>query len=168
MKNQVLFFRMNHFVTAVKAFLLVFMLSFFGTGIHNACAGAISQSPLFVSTTNSVKPNLMLILDDSGSMMFEIMPDDYTYWGKSNGSIPYLFPLVSKVYGTSDYSNNVATTNDSSAYAAVVRSSNFNTLYYNPAITYEPWTEHNGKSLYPPASRTCPYHNPEKNRGWLS
>jgi type IV pilus assembly protein PilY1 len=92
-------------------------------------------------------------------MHFEIMPDAYTYWGMTYGSIPYVFPRFSNVYGPSDYTNRVATV-DNVAYNAVVRSSQFNKLYYNPAITYIPWVQHN-RSLYPNANPECALHNPQ-------
>lgn len=132
------------------------------TGIAADCeqttTNNISQVPLFL--TQQSEPNVMFLLDDSGSMQFEIMPDKHVFFGQSNGSVIYLFPRADDIYGGSDYSNHVATVDDV-AFNAITRSPQNNTVYYNPGITYEPWTKHDG-SQYPDASITCALHNPEK------
>jgi type IV pilus assembly protein PilY1 len=48
------------------------------TASHAAFAAAtdIATAPLFTSSSSSVKPNVMFILDDSGSMKNDYMPDD--------------------------------------------------------------------------------------------
>ncbi|MCB4361256.1 pilus assembly protein [Quatrionicoccus australiensis] len=105
----------------------------------------------------STDPNVMMILDDSGSMQFEIMPDDYTL-----GATYYVFPRANNVYGSTDYNNEVATVDSTKIFAALTRSPQVNTIYYNPAITYTPWANQDG-SLYPPASPTCALHNPMRS-----
>jgi len=105
----------------------------------------------------STDPNVMMILDDSGSMQFEIMPDDYT-----PGDTFYVFPRATGVYGSSDYNNYVATVDTTKAFAKLTRSPQVNTIYYNPGITYTPWAKQDG-SLYPPASKTCALHNPMRS-----
>lgn len=74
-----------------------------------AASVALATSPLAVSTTNIVKPNVTFLLDNSGSMSWEHMPDDSTDQGSS----------VTFSYG----------------YYGL-RSSQCNQVYYNPAITY--------------------------------
>ncbi|MBA2483229.1 MAG: hypothetical protein H0V39_02185 [Nitrosomonas sp.] len=110
----------------------------------------LSDYPLFLG--GNISPNVMFTLDDSGSMHWEIMPDDsiYSY---------YLFPRASRVYGASDYSNYVPTFVDGFVYSARVRSSQINPIYYNPAVTYQPWSNSDG-SLMPNAVPTAAYHNP--------
>lgn len=120
----------------------------------------MASVPLFLTT--SVEPNLMFILDDSGSMHFEIMPDDYNFWGVDNGSVPYVFPRARNVYGLSDYTHRVATVDSDTPYNAIARSPQVNTIYYNPSVTYTPWSRSDG-SLYPNASITCALHNPERS-----
>jgi type IV pilus assembly protein PilY1 len=39
----------------------------------------IASAPLFTTTTSAVKPNVMFVLDDSGSMAWDFMPDDADY-----------------------------------------------------------------------------------------
>ncbi|NEV64729.1 pilus assembly protein [Thiorhodococcus minor] len=134
--------------------------------LGSAHSGTISQVPLFISL-GGTEPNLMFMLDDSGSMMFEVMPDDYVYWGQQDannnsiGSVVYVFPRADGVYGATDYDNNVATIADGVAYTALMRSPSFNKVYYNPAITYTPWKKYDDTS-YPNASPSCALHNPER------
>jgi len=111
-------------------------------------------------------PNIMFLMDDSGSMDFEVMlsTNDGAFWYDTNTSsfwnasgVPnfnsygdardnwykfvYLFPN-----GRSDDTRKLADGNHdhfaippTPAYA-FIRSSDYNPLYYNPAITYTPWT----------------------------
>jgi len=111
----------------------------------------ISQAPLFLGGT--IAPNIMLILDDSGSMHWENLPEDnWTY---------FVYPRASDVYGTSDYTNYVVGFDDSASYNVRVRSNHSNKLYYNPATTYTPWVTSAGASMGD-ASTTCAPHNPYK------
>ena len=43
----------------------------------------IAPNPLTTSTPNQVKPNLLFILDDSGSMARDYMPDDVNAFGSN-------------------------------------------------------------------------------------
>lgn len=137
----------------------------------------IPDTPL--QTSVSAEPNLMMIIDDSGSMHFEIMPDDHlrTAWqwgclswnkwgnctsqGWIGGSSYYVFPRAANVYGPSDYTNAVATVDWSNPYARLARSPQINTVYYNPSVTYTPWSHSDGR-LYPNANPACALHNPTK------
>lgn len=133
------------------------------TASGSAHAGTISQVPLFVSL-EGVNPNIMFIIDDSGSMRYEITPDDYRNPDISRshgGSVRFVYPRVDKVYAASgEYENTVATV-DHVAYNALARSPQTNKTYYNPSITYTPWIRHDG-SLYPDAVPSAAYHNPAK------
>ena len=121
----------------------------------------LSNTPLYLG--GNVAPNIMFILDDSGSMMLEVTPDDLalndtsTYGG-------FVFPRADNVYGSDDYADNFIQTTDprtDQPYAAMTRSSQFNASYYNPAVTYTPWVRFDG-SAYPNANPSCAYHNPER------
>jgi type IV pilus assembly protein PilY1 len=72
---------------------------------------ALATSPLATSTTSTVKPNITLVLDDSGSMAWDHMPDD-----ASDGGSAVTFSYG--YYG--------------------VRGSQCNEVYYDPTITYLP------------------------------
>lgn len=63
----------------------------------------LAESPLVTSGSTAVRPNLMYVLDDSGSMDRDFMPD----WASS----------------TTDY---------------LFRNSDYNSIAYNPALTYTP------------------------------
>ncbi|MFA7594537.1 MAG: hypothetical protein WCY26_12430, partial [Thiohalobacteraceae bacterium] len=108
-----------------------------GTGLPAQAAVDIANVPLFL--TASVDPNLMFILDDSGSMQFELMPDGLIY-----KDARYVFPRASGIYGGSDYDNHVPTVDDNESYNARARSPQVNTLYYNPSVTYTPWSRYDG------------------------
>ena len=74
-----------------------------------AATVALATSPLATSTTSTVKPNVLLVLDNSGSMDWDHMPDDSTDAGSS---VTFSFGY----YG--------------------LRSSQCNMVYYNPSTTY--------------------------------
>lgn len=81
----------------------------------------IDQTPLTVG--KPLEPNIMFIMDDSGSMAWEVMP------GASNNldAIPYKSKLTDDIRR---------------------RAANLNALWYNPLIEYKPWLKHDG-SAYP-------------------
>lgn len=54
---------------------LIFLLSLAAAGAFAAQVD-LAQAPLYTTTAASVKPNLMFILDDSGSMDWAYAPDD--------------------------------------------------------------------------------------------
>lgn len=68
-----------------------------------------------LTTASRVPPNVLFILDDSGSMAFDYMPD----------SVP----------GTSNVSE------------VARRTYTRNTVFYNPNLTYEPWTTAGGAEM---------------------
>ena len=134
----------------------------FSIGIaHSAVSLDLAQSPLFLS--NDADPNLMFILDDSGSMQFEITPEDY------RKDAAFVFPNANNVYGSQKLPRNghgVATVDDEDAFNALTRSPQINKTYYNPSVTYTPWVRYDGSS-YPDADPSCAWHNPE-NTGDLN
>jgi type IV pilus assembly protein PilY1 len=81
--------------------------------LADAGAVAIATAPLATSTTSTVKPNVMFILDDSGSMDRDYLPD----WVADND------PVTGKAYTT---------------VPLLHRNSFFNGNAYNPAVTYLP------------------------------
>jgi type IV pilus assembly protein PilY1 len=115
----------------------------------------IAQIPLFL--TQQARPNILYILDDSGSMQFELMPSEII-----GGSSRYIFPRTNGVHGSSDYSNYVPTVDSNNPYNARSRSPQVNTVYYNPSTTYEPWIKADGSS-YPNANILCAPHAPLKS-----
>jgi type IV pilus assembly protein PilY1 len=120
----------------------------------------LADRPLFLGGV--VEPNVFFELDDSGSMDWEVLTKKYWYysfyWGStgyelvdsgmwlayaSTGSCTgrrsygYLYDTDDNVYGCS-YAP-AEGNGESLVRDWRVRSSDFNLLYYNPAVTYKPW-----------------------------
>ena len=93
----------------------------------------LSNVPLETSTAGIVKPNLMLILDTSGSMGSKFMPDDV-----ENSNIEK--PRCVDADCALPKSNGVGGSVPTSAYR-------FNTIYYNPNFTYTPALNRAGVSM---------------------
>lgn len=91
----------------------------------------LATAPLANSTTTTVLPNLMFIIDGSGSMDWNYLPDwaDNSICKNTNGSY------------------NLACTNQ-----PLFQSPDFNGIYYNPAIRYLPAVNADGTSKPIPAS----------------
>lgn len=123
----------------------------------NTATNDIAQVPLFL--TQNAEPNVMYILDDSGSMQFELMPGEIIGGTSSSREARYIFPRASGIYGGSDYSNYVPTVEDGDPYNARSRSPQVNKIYYDPSVTYYPWVKADGTS-YPDANISCAPHNP--------
>lgn len=121
----------------------------------------VAQTPLFISTS-TVYPNIMFVLDDSGSMQWEAMPDGEVL---SLAGFPqyYLFPYNQALYGggwyNSDGRADLAGYEANNIYNIRARSSSNNTNYYDPDVNYEPWKRADNTS-FPDASPSCAYHNP--------
>ena len=109
-----------------KKLLLIGLLLINGFAIVNPTQAAVSGTialtniPLATSSSNLIKPNLLLVLDDSGSMSWDHMPDDSSDGGSS----------VSFQYG----------------YYGL-RSSQCNQVYYDPSYNYLPPVKADG-TLY--------------------
>jgi type IV pilus assembly protein PilY1 len=92
----------------------------------HAASTDISTDPLntySAATSTDVKPNVFFVLDDSGSMDWDFMPD----WACAS-------------YSTTDTTNcGSAGQNPSSARSEYLfRNSSYNGVYYNPATSYKP------------------------------
>ena len=111
--------------------LLPLLLAAALAGVSHAATTDIAQVPLVTSAPNAVLPNLMFILDDSGSMDWDYLPDlvDDARCRSSGAT------------GTSSGNFGQACQNE-----PPYRSSSYNGVYYNPAITYLPPLYANGTS----------------------
>ena len=115
----------------------------------SAAPGALSDSPLFLS--NSVEPNVLFTLDDSGSMDWGLMTTegggimykdgcDYYYAQPApDNDYTWVVPSIESL----DAAGVAAPY--SGAWRA--RNSDYNKLYYDPTITYTPWPGVNGSSV---------------------
>ncbi|MCV2359495.1 hypothetical protein LNV08_10960 [Paucibacter sp. TC2R-5] len=125
-------------------------------GLPSARATDISSSPLLVASPTSVKANLLFILDDSGSMDFDFMPD-HTAGGlcRSKGA-----GINTGATYTGDFGNsccqggNTSTTCWSGTAPFGSRrghppflTSSFNGMAYNPATVYLPPVDATGTVL---------------------
>jgi type IV pilus assembly protein PilY1 len=147
---------------------LVFALSL--VHISTLAHGSLTIPAVPLQTGSAVAPNLFYMLDDSGSMQWEIMPENYLY-------AYYMFPPPGEgqgkyyggahVYGGSMYPYKVMKFDTDTDEAVYLRSSTVNVVYYNPQQNYAPWANHDGTS-FPNASPTNAYFNPyEPGRGSL-
>ena len=99
----------------------------------------ISNVPLYLG--GSIEPNIMFTLDDSGSMQWEVMPDENRYYSS------YIFPRPSNLYGGVTYANQIANFDDDNVHNFFTRSSANNAVFYNPDVTYVPWSNADGTSM---------------------
>ena len=117
----------------------------------------LSNTPL--EQASSVEPNVLVTMDDSGSMDWNITvnsTDDNGRFVINNGGMAtsnvrerlytYLWNLNTNAYGGGSgccgrilpSEQSLPAGNDYNVWQA--RSSSFNNIYYNPGVTYEPWS----------------------------
>lgn len=140
--------------------MAAFALSLLSVGTANANV-SIANSPLFV--TSSADPNILFIIDDSGSMQWETMPDALTNIfsaGCCTNYMMWVYPRTAGLHGAGDYDGiRVPSFASTSIMGHVYRSSLVNTVYYNPGITYLPWANADGSRM-PNASPTAAPNRP--------
>ena len=119
--------------------------------------GTLADVPLFL--TNPVEPNIFFLVDDSGSMDWGLMTEEPD--GIMNLGCVYYYAQPA---ADNDYTWVVPTEAALAAqgigapYGGVwrARNSDYNRLYYNPAITYTPWPgEDGGNALLGDANPTA-------------
>lgn len=113
----------------------------------------LSSTPLFLG--GGADPNVVFTLDDSGSMQFEVMPEENFI-----SEIQFLFPRPNAPYGGATYPNYVPNFNDKNLHNFLARSAHNNAIFYNPNIDYKPWANSDG-SLMPNANPIAALYNPK-------
>ncbi|MGH8758164.1 MAG: pilus assembly protein [Burkholderiales bacterium] len=110
-----------------------------------------SQSPLLSRSGGGVSPNVVLDLDDSGSMLYQHMPENSFVLGGKTVTLGGDRGVVTHPSDTRKFSNNrgvypadTGATGTALNYQQLVRSPDINTLYYNPETTYLPWIKSDG------------------------
>lgn len=104
----------------------------------------ISNLPLVLNVTAA--PNVLMILDNSGSMDYEVLPDAFRdTWSER------LELAMRRTGSTSVYMPDYE---DGNIFNLAFRASALNRIYYDPSITYRPWTNADGSS-YPQSSPTA-------------
>lgn len=114
------------------------------------------QEPLTSRRGGAVAPNIMLTIDDSGSMRNQHMPEDLAgldnYSIRMNpGDTPYSNSFATHVPGVAGnvFAGTIsAIPGSTNVIQRQMRSPDVNTLYYNPEIRYQPWVKSDG-SRYP-------------------
>lgn len=119
----------------------------------------IADAPLVVGS--AVAPNLMFLLDDSGSMQWEVMPDENLYFSY------YLFPPPAGLYGAGLYERRSPTFQDNNIHNFFGRSPDNNAVFYNPQTAYRPWLTHTGTSFGNASTTAAPYNPADTTRGSL-
>lgn len=160
-----------HPMTVKKSILKTGLSGVFCLSLSSAMAAPlnITNDPLFIA--DSVAPGIFIMMDDSGSMDWEVLTSNYflysSYykkdsWGGMNGTeiydgLWYSFSTGGNCTGWRDFAyifdndDNLygcgrATLEDNSnAYSRDwrIRSTDFNVMYYDPAQTYKPWQAKN-------------------------
>lgn len=160
----------------LRALLAAGMLAALTT---HAAETDISQVP--PSVKNTLPPNIMFTLDDSGSMFWEVVPD-YTLSADPFLGVLYLFPQASTLSSNGTRSNlpvysganeydprfyPLVDADPANSDARFFRSAAGNPLFYDPRIRYEPWANADGTSSWPAATPTAADRNPARPRAEL-
>jgi type IV pilus assembly protein PilY1 len=94
----------------------------------------ISDAPL-ITQSEAVPPNIMFVLDDSTSMDYEVMTSES---GGTFNQYRYIFDDLGDNKIPTDVPFAVLSGDDRGLWRSQWHG--YNRLYYNPAVTYEPWT----------------------------
>lgn len=148
-----------HPLPALYRFLAALLLACL-VGQPLRAAVDIADAPIMVGS--AVAPNLMFLLDDSGSMQWEVMPDENLYFAY------YLFPVPFGLYGGSTYTSQVPTFQDNNIHNFFSRSPDNNAVFYNPQTTYKPWIRHTGVSFGDVSPTAAPYNPSDTSHGTLN
>jgi type IV pilus assembly protein PilY1 len=138
--------RTRHLFATLCALALIGLLP---AGEAGAELADISPVPLANSPSDAVLPNLMYILDDSGSMAWSYMPDQIV----SGPSDSYRnckacsSGTCKGPGGTGSNGDQCASSQTAVSGEAPFNAPVFNKIWYNPNITYSPGVDGNGVSL---------------------
>lgn len=129
-----------------KLFILILLI------LHGSASFAldISQAPI-EQMIQKAPPIVMFVLDDSGSMDFEFMTPQGE--GKFNGRY-YLFPSnqYNTVHGDNSYQDNAYYLSSYERKQWRSRFFRYNTIFYNPSVTYKPWVNYGNADIANPKS----------------
>lgn len=105
-----------------------------------------AQLPLLNRSSNPAHPNVMYTLDDSGSMQWQFMPDASRPANVDSYRMAFHHGDVRARVRSNNTNNTpqVILTRTNDLIAARMRSSAWNTVYYNPEIRYQPWYRADG------------------------
>ena len=106
--------------------------------------GTLADSPLFL--TNPVDPNVLFVLDDSGSMDWGLMTPEASGIMDLGCDYYYTHPAATnRDYWTVPTEQALLAAGIAPPYGGVWRawSSDYNRVYYDPTVTYAPWPGEN-------------------------
>ena len=107
--------------------------------------GAVDLPTAPLQSAAAIPSNILFMLDDSGSMQFEMMPESLTVINQLGWpAIVYLFPPRDSQYGDKNYAAAIPVFDDKSYHNFFRRSPANNSVFYDPTITYTPWTKQDG------------------------
>ncbi|QIT56618.1 pilus assembly protein PilY [Aquisalimonas sp. 2447] len=125
-----------------------------GALMSSAHAGLnLTTNPLFLAS--GIEPNVMFTIDDSGSMRYEITPDEL----RPSAGYRYLYPESDDVYGSGGYNVNNPYNEEGEPSDPRFLSADFNSTYYDPTVNYRPWIRADG-TRFPDADETAAVYNP--------
>jgi type IV pilus assembly protein PilY1 len=123
----------------------------------------LADTPMFTKI-NPPPANIMILLDDSGSMTYEILVK-----GQNEGQFPnpdsgsgnycYVFDDMGDEY---NYTDSWRALGEEGRTYWKSQWHEVNAIYYNPNVTYEPWTGY-GKTNFAPADKDEPLVHPLKS-----
>ena len=130
---------------SIKAKSLAALILLLGSAQFVSAQGVPAQFPLTSRDGGGVKPNIVLTMDDSGSMMFQHMPETTIFVGSHSVASPVGGNSVrmdpgDNAYLSAFFVGTVAAQPGTSNYRQkLMRSPDTNTIYYNPEVRYRPW-----------------------------
>ena len=134
----------NFLGKTVVAMFIACGLTMFCPGLAGAAVADLSNVPLANAPSNAVLPNLMYMLDDSGSMLWDYMPDNVfnLTTGQSLYNCKTASGSTANIAAVQCASGAVSVWGEPPYYAA-----QFNQIYYSADITYSPGVNSSGLSL---------------------
>lgn len=160
MANMIMTTKTTSFnITAVTAILTCTLL---GPATVLSAPGTLSDSPLFLS--NSVEPNILFMVDDSGSMDWGFMTEENNGIMYAGCNYFYTQPAPDNLFFWVLASEEALIARGIAApYGGVWRAWNrdYNRLYYDPRISYTPWPGENSNNiLFTNANPVAALYNP--------
>jgi type IV pilus assembly protein PilY1 len=152
----------------VAAFVRHALLAAAGSAALGAwAASAPAQVPLVSQFSDPPAPNIMLTLDDSGSMQAHYMPEGDVHFTVGGNQVTVTLPKITSMNDLIDVFPNDGIVRNyggqipkgvawgdpsdvTNIFQRQMRSSDVNSIFYNPAVLYLPWVQVPKTSPYTP------------------
>ena len=158
---------LQHFCTGlIRVFLSTIPTAVFFSTTPAYGTMDIADEPM-IAIIKPAPANIMLLLDDSESMTFEVLTADYY-----EGRFPNPDQDEKDGYGYIFDDDGNSASQDAMRYMGPAgrkfwksQSHEYNVIYYNPGVAYDPWPGY-GDQSFPPADKEFPKRHPlKKNAG---